>query len=176
VIKGALKAAVQGAALSAGLLLMALPSGAAWADDPDFISGGAGYYDWNRQKNTAAEFRAEYRSDYKLWIFKPFGGVMATSDGAFYAYTGLGIDVYLGSRFVITPSIAPGFYAQGGGLDLGYPLEFRSQLEIAYRFDDRSRLGVAISHMSNASIVDENPGTESAVVYYSVPLSTLLGR
>ena len=43
---------------------------------------------------------------------------------------------------------------QGDGLDLGYGLEFRSQLEIAYRFDNRSRLGVAVSHMSNASWVD----------------------
>ena len=164
------------AVVLAAVLFALLPWDAAQADDPDFISGGIGYFDWNRQKSPAAEFRAEYRSDYTLWVFKPFGGIMATSEGAFYAYAGLGIDVFLGNRFVITPSIAPGFYAEGGGLDLGYPLEFRSQLEIAYRFDDRSRLGVAISHMSNASIVDENPGTESAILYYSVPLSTLLGR
>ena len=170
---------INGAAKAIGLaaaLFVAMPWGAASADDPDFVSGGVAYIDWNRQKNTAAEFRAEYRSDYKMWIFKPLAGVMATSDGAFFAYAGVGIDVFLGNRFVVTPSFAPGFYAEGGGLDLGYHLEFRSQLEIAYRFDDRSRLCIAISHMSNASIVDENPGTESAVIYYSVPLPSLLGR
>ena len=170
---------INGAAKTIGLaaaLFVAMPWGAMSADDPDFVSGGVGYFDWNRQKNTAAEFRAEYRSDYKMWIFKPLAGVMATSDGAFFAYAGVGIDVFLGNRFVVTPSFAPGFYAEGGGLDLGYPLEFRSQLAIAYRFDDRSRLGIAISHMSNTSIVDENPGTESAVIYYSVPLPSLLGR
>ena len=52
-------------------------------------------------------------------------------------------------------------------------MEFRSQLEIAYRFDDRSRLGLAISHYSNASLGDTNPGTESAMIYYSVPLDKL---
>ena len=145
------------------------------ADDPDFLSIGGGYFDWNRQKDTAAEFRLEYRSDKKLWIFKPLAGVMGTSDGGFYGYAGIGIDVFLGRRLVVTPSFAPGYYAKGGGHDLGHALEFRSQLEIAYRFDNRSRLGVAVSHMSNASISDENPGTESAILYYSMPISTLTG-
>ena len=33
----------------------------AWAGDPAFISFAGGYFDWNRQKNEAAEFRLEYR-------------------------------------------------------------------------------------------------------------------
>jgi hypothetical protein len=146
------------------------------ADDPDFLSAGAGAFDWNRQKNTAAELRLEYRSDLKLWIFKPLAGAMVTTDGAFYGFAGVGIDVFFGNRVVVTPSFAPGYYAKGGGLDLGHALEFRSQIEFAYRFDNRSRLGFAVSHMSNASIADENPGTESAILYYSVPISTLLGK
>ena len=145
------------------------------ADDPDFLSVGGGYFDWNRQKAPAAEFRLEYRSDKKFWIFKPLGGVMATSDGAFYGYAGIGVDVFLGNRFVVTPSFAPGYYSKGSGLDLGYALEFRSQVEFAYRFDDRSRLGLAVSHMSNASIGDTNPGTESAILYYSIPISVISG-
>ena len=161
-------------AVMAGLMAFSTP-GDGHADDPDFLSVGAGYFDWNRQKAPAAEFRLEYRSDQKFWIFKPLGGLMATSDGAFYGFAGVGIDVFLGRRFVMTPSFAPGYYNEGSGLDLGYPLEFRSQVEFAYRFDDRSRLGLAVSHMSNASIGDTNPGTESAILYYSVPLSTITG-
>jgi lipid A 3-O-deacylase len=159
-------------AVLTALMIAALP---ARADDPDFISLGAGYLDWNRQGDEAAEFRLEYRSDYKLWLFKPFGGLMGTSDGGFYAFAGILVDVYFGRRIVVTPSIAPGYYHDGGGLDLGHELEFRSQLEVAYRFDDRSRLGVAISHMSNASIGDKNPGTESAMVYYSIPVGKIFG-
>jgi lipid A 3-O-deacylase len=146
------------------------------ADDPAFISFAAGYFDWNRQKNEAAEFRLEYRGAEKYWIFKPLGGVMATSDKGLYVFAGVGIDVFLGRRVVITPSFAPGYYRKGDGLDLGHELEFRSHLEIAYRFDNRSRLGVAVSHMSNASIGDTNPGTEAAMVYYSIPISTLFGK
>ena len=41
------------------------------ADDPPFLTIGAGYFDFNRQKDTGGEFRLDYRSDYKLWHFKP---------------------------------------------------------------------------------------------------------
>ena len=143
-------------------------------DDPAFISFGAGYFDFNRQKDEGANFRAEYRSDYKLWVFKPFAAVdYATTDNGHHGFVGAGIlmDIYFGNRFVLTPSFAPNYYFGGNKkLDLDYPLEFRSQLEAAYRFDDRSRLGLAVGHYSNASLGDSNPGTEYLTVYYSIPL------
>jgi hypothetical protein len=165
---------LRAALIFACMMAFAAPQRAR-ADDPDFLSFGGGYFDWNRQKSPAAEFRLEYRSDQKLWGFKPLGGLMATSNGAIYAYAGVGIDVFFGRRFVVTPSFAPGYYHKGNSLELGHELEFRSQIEFAYRFDDRSRLGVAVSHMSNASIGDTNPGTESAIFYYSVPFLKLFG-
>ncbi len=144
------------------------------ADDPAFISFGAGPFDWNRQKDQGAEFRLEYRSDYKLWGFKPFAAVAGATSGHGFFSAGILMDIYFGKRFVMTPSFAPSLYVGGNDdLDLDYPLEFRSQLEIAYRFDDRSRLGIAISHYSNASLSDSNPGTESATLYYSVPFSKI---
>ena len=160
----------------AGAAVVCAEAGPAKADDPDFLAFGGGYFDWNRQKAPAAEFRLEYRSDRKLWIFKPLGGIMGTSSGAVYAFAGVGVDVFLGRRLVFTPSFAPGYYEKGSGLDLGHELEFRSQIEFAYRFDDRSRLGLAVSHMSNASITDKNPGTESAILYHSMPLSRIFGE
>lgn len=149
-------------------------SSPAIADDPDFLSFSVGAYDWNRQKEEGAEFRLEYRSDTKLWHFKPFAAVAGTSTGQAFIGGGVLVDVFLGRRFVLTPSFAPHFYTGGNDkLDLDYPIEFRSQLEAAYRFDDRSRLGIAVSHYSNASLGDTNPGTESAMLYYSVPFDKL---
>lgn len=168
--RGALAAAAVTAALAGP---WAAPARA--ADDPAFLTLAAGWFDMNRQKMDSAEFRLEYRSDYKLWGFKPFGGVMATSDGASYYYAGILMDIYFGRRVVVTPSFAPGAYIKGGGYDLGHALEFRSQLEVAYRFDDRSRLGVSFSHMSNASIGDSNPGTESLMLNYSIPFDKIGG-
>lgn len=168
-----LKVALVLGLVSGGLCL----SKAAHADDPDFLSFSAGAYDWNRQKDEGVEFRLEYRSDEKWWVFKPFVAAAGTSTGHFFLGGGILMDVFLGRRLVLTPSFAPHLYTGGDSkLDLDYPLEFRSQLELAYRFDDRSRLGVAVSHYSNASLGDTNPGTESAMLYYSVPFDKLFGN
>ncbi len=156
-----------------GLSGIAVGPVAAGADDPDFISVGAGWFDFNRQKDQGAEFRLEYRSDYKAPYlrFKPFAAVGGASSGHFFLGAGILWDIYFGRRWVVTPSFAPHYYTGSDDkLDMGHAVEFRSQLEVAYRFDDRSRLGLAVSHYSNAGLGDENPGTETLSVYYSIPL------
>lgn len=161
------------------LLVLAAVAGAparAGADDPAFVSLGLGYYDINRRIDEAVDFRLEYRHGEKLWIFKPWVGVEGTSEGALYAAAGILVDVFFGRRVVVTGSFGAGYYEEGDGKDLGHELEFRSQIEIAYRFDDRSRLGLAFSHISNASIADTNPGVEILNLYYSIPLTRLLGE
>lgn len=142
--------------------------------DPSFIRFGAGYYDVNDDQG-AGEFHMEYISGSKWWVFNPFAGLMATTDSAFYAYGGIRLDLFVGRRLVITPSFAPGLYTDGDGKDLGYPVEFRSAIEFAYRFDDRSRLGLSFYHLSNASLDDNNPGTEVATLHYSYPFNRLFG-
>ncbi len=156
-------------------VLAAVAGARADGDDPAFVSLGLGYYDINRQSNEAVDFRLEYRHGEKLWIFKPWVGIEGTSDGAVYGAGGILVDVFFGRRVVVTGSFGAGYYEEGDGKDLGHELEFRSQIEIAYRFDDRSRLGLAFSHISNASIADFNPGVEILNVYYSIPLTRLLG-
>ncbi len=161
------------------LLVLAAVAGApgrARADDPALVSLGLGYYDINRQSDEAVDFRLEYRHGEKLWIFKPWVGVEGTSDGAVYAAAGILLDIFFGRRVAITGSFGAGYYEEGNGKDLGHEIEFRSQIEIAYRFDDRARLGLAFSHISNASLGDINPGVEILNLYYSIPLTRLLGE
>lgn len=162
-------------ALAACALLGAF-AGPAAAQDPAFLSFSAGGFDVNRQKDTAVELGVQYRHDEKLWIFQPMGGAMATLDGAAHVYAGVSLDIFLGNRLVLRPSFAPGLYFKGSGYDLGHVIEFRSGIELAYRFDDRSRLGLELYHLSNAHIGDKNPGEESLVLQYSVPFGTLFGR
>lgn len=151
--------------------------GAAGAEEPDFLSFGAGYFDFNRQKDAGAEFRLEYRSRVRLGPLKPFAAVSGSTSGHYLFSGGVLMDLFFGRRVVVTPSFAPGYYTGGNSeLDLGHELEFRSQIEFAYRFDDRSRLGLAVSHTSNASIADNNPGSESVILYYSVPVESLFGE
>ena len=154
-----------------------LPSVPVYADDPSFVTIGAGSFDFNRQKDQGAEFRVDYRTDYKFGIFKPFLTGAVVTNGMTFFGAGILVDVYFGNRFVVTPSFAPTWWrGKTDGLDLGHGLEFRSQIEFAYRFDDRSRIGIAVSHSSNASNADTNPGTESILLNYSYPLGKFFSR
>ena len=119
---------------------------------------------------------AQYRSDKKFFYLKPFAGIDVNFDYGGMVYAGVLMDIYLGRRIVVTPTFAPGIYWQGDSKDLGYPVEFRSMLEVSYRFDNRSRLGVAFGHISNASLSKDNPGTELFLLTYSHPFPDLFGR
>lgn len=165
---------VVGMLLLAGTLVFAGVDARA-EDDPAFITFGAGWFDMNKRDDEAGEFRLEYWSDTKWWVFKPFVGVMATTDAALYGHAGIRLDLYFGERFVLSGSFAPGLYHDGDGKDLGHEVQFRSNVEGAYRFDNRARLGVAFYHLSNASLGDDNPGTEVLSVFYAHPLTELFG-
>ena len=141
-------------------------------DDPEFLSFRGGAFDINDSETTAM-FGVEYRSDYKDLILTPMAGGFITAEGGLYGYGGVFLDVFLGRRLVARPSFAVGAYSDGDGKDLGGVLEFRSAIALAWRFDDRSRLGLEVSHLSNASLYDSNPGTENLTLNYSVPLDRL---
>lgn len=162
--------------LAAALAGSALAAGKASAQDPAYLTLGGGYYDVVRADDQAADFRLEYRSDLEFWYLKPWAGVEATSDGAFYLAGGLLTDIYFGNRIVVTPQAGVGYYNNGDGPDLGYELEFRTGVEVGYRFDNRSRLAVGFSHISNADLGDTNPGTEILTFTYSIPIGRLFGE
>ena len=148
-----------------------LEAGEVGDDDPSFVSVGVGSYDFNRKKEKGTEIRLEYRSKEKFIVFKPFTAAALTTTSQGFIGAGVLVDLYFGRRFVATPSFAPHYYWGGNKkLDLGHKIEFRSQLELSYRLDNRSRIGLALSHYSNASLGDTNPGTETATVYFSIPI------
>ena len=163
---------VTGLAAGATGLPTGLTAGPAQAEEPDFFTFSAGVYDINDDR-TAGDFRVEYRSDLRFWEIMPFVGLMVTSDQAIYGYAGFGLDLFFGRRIVLTPNAAFGAYEDGDGKELGGTLEFRTGAELAWRFDDYSRLGLAFHHISNASIYDSNPGTEMLVLTYSVPFTSV---
>jgi lipid A 3-O-deacylase len=169
---------VVGLVVGLALAMAGVPAGAARAADgePAFLSLGVGYYDIVHQDDPAADFRLEYRHDRGVWLLKPWAGVEATSDGAVYGVGGIYLDLVVMDHLAVTPSFGVGAYANGGGRDLGNTVEFRSQIELAYRFQDRSRLGVAFGHISNAGLGDINPGVEILDVYYHLPFTTLFGN
>ena len=83
------------------------------------------------------------------------------------------VDITFFDSVVLTGSFAPGLWSEGSGKDLGHVVEFRSQVELGYQFENQSRLSVAFSHLSNAGLDDDNPGTEVLNLYYHIPLDVL---
>jgi hypothetical protein len=156
-------------AMLLALCLALLAAPAAAADDPEFLAIGMGGFDVNDNESTF-QARIEYRSDRRFLLFKPMAGFMVTGEGSVYGYGGVLIDLYFGRRFTATPSFAIGAYGEGGGKDLGGVLEFRSAIEVGYRLDNRARVALALDHISNASFYDRNPGAESLVLIYAIPL------
>ena len=158
-------------------LVIALPVRISHAEsaEPDFLNVALGGYDVHDDWN-AVEARLEYRSNMELSVFRPFTGFMTTNDRSMYGYGGVLVDVFFSPRIVLQPSLAVGAYAKGSGKDLGHWIQFRTQLELAWRFDDRSRAGLSLSHMSNAHLSSNNQGTEAVMLNYAVPFDRIAGK
>ena len=134
-----------------------------------------GYFDI-LDDNGAADFRLEYRPNSPVFIdnLKPWAGLEVTTDGTIWAGGGLLYDWEFQENWYFTPSIGAGAYTEGSSdRDLDYPVQFRSQLEVSYEFDNNSRLGASFSHISNAGLGDHNPGTEVLGLYWHVPLNKI---
>jgi lipid A 3-O-deacylase len=149
-----------------------------YAGSPDYFSVGLGAYDFHREKRRAVEIDLEYNfhpkwfgSPFRFLEFRPLVGIMATAKGSGYVYVGLNLDLLFAEHLLISPGLAGGYYWQGGGKDLGYPIEFRSGVELAWQFSDWRRIGIHFYHLSNASLGRRNPGEESLILFYDIPIS-----
>jgi len=138
---------------------------------PGMLQFSVGYFD-AFGNDEALDLRVEYRPNSVIFIdnLKPFVGAEITSDVSVWLGGGLLYDWNVANSWYITPSLGAGLYAQGGSdLDLDHVIEFRSQLEVSYEFQDQTRVGLSISHLSNADLGSHNPGTEVVSLSYSVP-------
>jgi len=157
--------------LSVIIFLISINSLAIADTGKNYLSTSIGQFDINDTKDSA-EYRIEYLngSISKLspgnLSLKPFYGAMINGDDGKYFYSGLRKDIVLSDKTYLTPSFAIGYYDQGKSKDLGYDLEFRSQLEISYKLESMNRIAISINHISNASLGEQNPGVESMVISF----------
>ncbi len=100
-----------------------------------------------------------------LGKLSPITGGFFTEKSAFYLYSGVQAEYELGF-LTITPSFAPGYYNYGNGKDLGYPLEFKSEIQMSFNLSDSSHLGMSYNHISNASLGTKNPGANSYMLNF----------
>ncbi len=151
------------------LITLVALTGTAHAGDIAVYGGQFSAFRDNKDKT--ALLGVEYRFKDQYNGLRPTIGTSANFDGATYTYAGAYWDLPLNTgRFVISPGFAVGGYTDGSSKDLGYGLEFRSTMEVTYKFQNGQRFGAQVSHLSNAGLGDHNPGTETVQAVYSHPL------
>lgn len=157
--------------LSTSLLSIATPVIAQDAEPSYWLNVAIGYYDVFDEQD-GVDVRAEFRSNTDVLIdnLKPWAGLEVTSQGSLWGGAGLLYDWEFEDNWHFTPSFGAGLYNAGGSdKDLDYPIEFRTQLEFSYEYESRGRIGLSLSHMSNAGLGDHNPGTEVLSLNWGYP-------
>lgn len=146
------------------------------AQAADYVSVNAG--EWNALRSGqdhAYQYGAEYRFSDIDYGIHPIVGGFGTSDGGGYVYAGANWNVaLLPNKLYLVPNFAVGAYKEGTRKHLGGALEFRSGIELDYQFPNAHQVGIALNHISNASIYSHNPGEESILATYSIPVSSII--
>jgi lipid A 3-O-deacylase len=159
--------------LAATLALATALSASAHATD--YLTGSVGYFDFNKRVDPSTLLGLEYRFNEWKYNFRPIIGAFVNTDGGTYGYAGLNYDVTLmPNQLYLVPNFAVGAYGRGSSKDLGGVLEFRSGIELDYQLPNTQQIGIALNHISNASIYSHNPGEETILVNYSVPFASVM--
>ena len=130
----------------------------------------AGMFDFSDTKQRAGLFGLQHQNDELfrdsfLGRISPISGGFMTENNAIYLYTGAQAEYKIGF-LTITPSFAPGYYNYGDGKDLGYPLEFKTEVQVTLDLTDSTHLGMSYNHISNASLGEKNPGANSYMINF----------
>lgn len=137
---------------------------------PSHFMFAAGSFNFD-QTHPRFEFQGEFRWELLYYHLRPLVSAFVTTDRSFYVCGGLAYDILLlGKRIALTPSFAPGLYYRGCGKNLGFPLNFRSAVELAVILPNQGRLGAQVNHISNSGLSKTNPGADSLLLFYAIPL------
>lgn len=98
---------------------------------------------------------------------RPWISVESGPDGTASGMSGVLVDVPFGS-FVFTPSVGAG-YANRSALEPVSGMEFRSQLELGYEFENKSRFTLGYSRITGAGSNENRDPNNVFGLYYRVP-------
>jgi lipid A 3-O-deacylase len=154
----------------------------------DLLSFGWTYVDFDKFNNLHEredDFRLEYRFGAPLLIsegnsfdfgMNPLVGGEVSTQGQLYGFGGFAFNFLFWKHLILTESEAVGLFDSGNApRPLGSFIEFRSQVEAGWRFDNDMRFTAVIGHISNAGLTHQNPGEEMAGVYLHVPVNMIFG-
>lgn len=139
--------------------------------DGPILNVGIGQVGLDHNSEHATRYGVEYRARaYTRWKLVPGVGVAVDDSGASFVYMDVRHHFWFGDRWLIAPSFGVGFLDASEKVQLGSRVEFRSGLELGYRFHDAYRIGLAFFHVSNSGLSDRNPGAQVLQVSLYIPL------
>jgi hypothetical protein len=149
----------------AALAAVAMSSPGSWAADPGVLLAGVGMYDIIPNDNRSVALHVQYRFADGFGAagafrgFKPLVGGMVNSDQGAFGFAGFAAPLRLTRTVELEPSAGVGAHHQGDSTFLGGTFEFHLGLGVAKSFGDGLRLGVNLTHISNANLHAKNRGT-----------------
>ena len=125
-------------------------------------------------ESVAQEFYIRREVGHAYGPFQMAYGLSSTTDGELWAGIGHVHTMATPDQhwFLQTHSMV-GLYEEGGGRDLGGPIEFRSGVEAGYQTDEGIRVSLGVDHRSNAGLYSDNPGLETVHLRLSIPTKAM---
>jgi hypothetical protein len=144
--------------------------------DASFFGLSVGMYDPFTHSEKAASLGFEFQPGVKIaGVLQPLFGGLVTTNGALLGYGGVGVPLHLNDHWMITPSIAIGAYKQGDGVDLERTIVYRAGAELAYVFENKSRIGLNFHVITNGKSTGPEDRTEVIGLAYTTPFELLSG-
>lgn len=142
-----------------------------------FFGLSVGMYDPFAHNMRDMSFNLEWQPGVKVaGVLQPLFGAFMTTEGTMMGYGGIGVPFQLGERVFLMPSVSVGAYEEGDGYDLDRTLAFRVGTELAYQFDNKSRIGLNAHVISNGTSLGRDDRTEVISLVYTTPLDIFSGR
>ena len=125
-----------------------------------------------QEESIGDELFISYDLPKRIGPLQPTLGMSLTSDNDLWVGAGAkwSTERISDSPIFIETSVMPGFYMQGDGPDLGFPLQWRGALGAGIKFGDVGSLSVFLDHRSNADLAELNPGIETVGIRFSYQL------
>lgn len=159
------------AQLAACFLAAAIPTTAISQE----LTIGPGATDYPAAGTDSGILSFEYRHSpfYQQGIFSAAfaANISTTEESDLFAGAGVALRWSWDGGWFVDFSLMPGYYDEGlPGNDLGSDLEFRSLLGLGYQFQSGQSVSLAVTHKSNASLDNVNPGADAVLLRWHAPL------
>jgi hypothetical protein len=160
-----------GLALAAATATAEQPPPGTAATERPLLFAAAGTFALVEQYDYPVMLGVHYRGRPRTaWQLRPGAGVDAGPDGMLFTYLDMARDFPLPRRWLLTLSLAGGWFENGAPIGAGHELEFKSGLAVGRRLDSGGLVGLAGYHVSNAGLDSPNNGSEALVLFLAMPL------